>query len=59
MLKSIIGEKKSIIDSSLQSTGDVNLDLKSFIDKEVQCVDFHFIWAGFGNQQRRESKEAN
>ena len=24
-----------------QSTGDVDLDLKSFIDNEVQCVDFH------------------
>ena len=25
-----------------QSTVDVDLDLKSFIDKEVQCVDFNF-----------------
>ena len=24
-----------------QNTGDVDLDLESFIDKEVQCVDFH------------------
>ena len=48
-----------------QSTGDVDLDLKSFIDKEVQCVDFHITNGQpepdleLGTQQWRESKEAN
>ena len=32
---------KSACKPASQSTGDVDLHLKSFIDKEVQCVDFH------------------
>ena len=35
-------QSEQVCKPASQSTGDVDLDLKSFIDKEVQCVDFHF-----------------
>ena len=34
-------QNEQVCKPASQSTGDVDLDLKSFIDKEVQCVDFH------------------
>ena len=35
-------QSEQVCKPASQSTGDVDLDLKSFIDKEVQCVDFQF-----------------
>ena len=41
-VRSVKNQSEQVCKSASRSTGDVDLDLKSFIDKEVQCVDFQF-----------------